>query len=97
MALIRPVDLQEKTLLEIDPVFSHSPPVNVDGDAKHMSSHSGDGDTAPSTKTADLRKLPFVPGSRSRLLKAALGPIRAMKSSGAAKVCLLQCSESTPL
>ena len=89
MALIRPVDLQDKTLLEIDPVFSHPAPINVDGEAKHMSAPSGDADMSSSAKTIDLRKLPFVPGSRSRLLKAALGPIRAMKSSGAAKVCLL--------
>ena len=89
MALIRPVDLQEKTLLEIDPVLSHSPPVNVDGDAKHMSAPNDDADMSSSAKTVDLGKLPFVPGSRSRLLRAALAPIRAVKPSPAAKVSLL--------
>ena len=77
MALTRPVDLQDKTLLEIDPVFSQSAPINVDGEATHMSA----------AKTVDLRKLPFVPGSRSRLLNAALAPIRAVKSSPPTKVC----------
>ena len=87
MALTRPVDLQDKTLLEIDPVFSHHAPINVDGDAKHMSAPSGDADMSSSAKTVDLRKLPFVPGSSSRLLNAALAPIRAVKSSPPTKVC----------
>ena len=89
MALIRSVDLQDKTLLEIDPVFSNPAPINVDGEAKHMSAPSGDADMSSSAKTVDLRKLPFVPGSRSRLLRAALAPIRAVKQSPAAKVSLL--------